>query len=93
MKTVTGKIFILDLEPAESIKSIFAKIKYNQGIPQDQERPILADKQLKDGHIISDYNTMKGSTLHLELITSSNCKCDAITLMSTLAQLCDPCLA
>jgi hypothetical protein len=93
VKTVTGKIFTLDLEPAESIKSILAKINYNQGIPQDQKRPILADKQLKDGRNISDYNTLKGSTLHLNLSSSSKFKCDAITFMSTLAQLCDPGLA
>jgi hypothetical protein len=42
VKTVTGKIFTLDVEPTDSIKSILAKIKYNQGIPQDQEILILA---------------------------------------------------
>ncbi len=90
MKTVTGKIFTLDVEPADSIKSILAKINYNQSIPQDQERLILADYQLEDGLTLSHYNILKGSTLNLKLSTSLSCKCDAITFMSTLAPFYEP---
>jgi hypothetical protein len=36
VKTVTGEIFTLVVEPADFIKSILAKIEDKQGTPLDQ---------------------------------------------------------
>ncbi len=90
MKTVTGKIFTLDVEPANSIKSILAKIMDTLGIPLSQERLIFAGNKLFDGRLLNDYNIIKGATLHIVRSNYSSCECDAITFVSALAQFIEP---
>jgi ubiquitin len=90
VKTVTGKIFTLDVEPADSIKSILAKIMDKLGIPLDQDRLISACNQLEDGRTVDDYNILKGTTLHIVWSTSSSWECDVNTFVSALAQFIEP---
>ncbi|CAF4732066.1 unnamed protein product, partial [Rotaria socialis] len=62
-KTLTGTVFIYELEPSDTVAYIKAKIEHDISIALRQQKLILAGKTLHNDQTLSYYNIQKGTTI------------------------------
>ena len=67
VQALTGMTTTLEVGPSDTIKNVKQQIQDENGIPPGQQRLIFGDKQLEDGHTLSDYHIKTQSTLVLLL--------------------------
>jgi ubiquitin C len=66
VKTPSGKIIAMDVNPDDTVKDVKAKIKAKEGIPILAQRIIFGENELDDPFTLRDYNIQHGSTLDLD---------------------------
>uniref|UniRef100_T2MA76 AN1-type zinc finger and ubiquitin domain-containing protein 1 n=1 Tax=Hydra vulgaris TaxID=6087 RepID=T2MA76_HYDVU len=67
IKTLTGTVFELRVNPFETILSIKAKLQNLEGIPISQQHLVWHAEELEDEFCLFDYNISSGSSLQLVL--------------------------
>ncbi|KAI0102336.1 hypothetical protein F4776DRAFT_648791 [Hypoxylon sp. NC0597] len=67
VRTLTGKLISLDVEPTSKIEDVKKKVEEKEGITPDQQRLIYGGKQLQDQLTMQDAGIVPDATLHLVL--------------------------
>ena len=65
VRTLTGKIITLEVEPDDTIEDVKIKVVDKEGIPPDIQRLIFDGKQLEDDTRLHQYGITPGCTLYM----------------------------
>jgi hypothetical protein len=68
---ITGKKITLDVKTNDTIESIKQKLQDIIIMPVNVQGLIFCAKMMKNNKLLSDYNVMDGSTLHLVWINNN----------------------
>lgn len=66
LKTLTGKIVTLEVEPSDTIYNVKKKFQEKEGLFPGQQRFIFEGHELKNHFQLDEYNILPGSIIHLE---------------------------
>ena len=67
VKTLTGKILALNVEPSDTIKNVKLKIQGKLSILSSQQHLIFRRQELKDHQTLDEYKVTEKSSIHLRL--------------------------
>lgn len=65
IKTLSGKIIVLEVSRSASIEDVKAIVEKEEGIPPDKQRLVFAGEHLEDGRTLANYHIQIGCILHL----------------------------
>ena len=65
IKTLSGKVIIVEVAASDTIKSVKLKIWEREGIPPDHQRLIYSGKLLESSNTVEECNIQSENTLHL----------------------------
>jgi len=87
IKTLTGKVFSLEVETSDTLENVKQKIQDREGIPPSQQRLIFMGKPLDDKKTVSDYE-FGDKPIHLVLVihTDLNINIMLITILKQALQ-------
>ena len=67
VKTLTGRLLKLEVEPTDTIEDLKAQIYAEERIPPDQQRLVFEGRWLEEGNTLQYYSIEEGSTVDLML--------------------------
>ena len=80
VKTVTGKVIPLTVEPSDTIESVKMKVSEEEGSPVGKQVFIFGHKTLEDEKTLSDYDVVNESTIFMTLRLRNRLKFSIQTL-------------